>query len=50
MQLQQQPRLQVLCAHARVHAHHGGLDDVRRRALNGHIERHTLAKAAEVEV
>ena len=50
MHLQQELRLQSFGAHARVHAHHGGLDDVRRRALNGHIERHALAKAAEVEI
>ena len=48
--LQQELCLQSFGAHARVHAHHGSLDDIRRRALNGHIERHALAKAAEVEI
>ena len=48
--LQQELRLQSFGAHARVHADHGSFDNVRRRALNGHIERHALAEAAEVEV
>ena len=48
--LQDKPRLQLLLAKRFVYVDHRELDDIRRRALNGRVERDALAKRTDVEI
>ena len=48
--LQDEPRLKLLLAKRLVHMNHRELDDIRRRALNGRIERDALAERTDVEI
>ena len=48
--LQNQAAFQPLTQQAVAHAHHGDLDDIRRRALDGRVHRHPLAERADVEI
>ena len=50
MDLQQHPRAQVVLAQGPVHADHGLLDDVRRRTLDGGVQRHALRGLAGLAV
>ena len=48
--LEHQPGFRQLCFQPLVGRHHGQLHDVRRRALDGHVQRHPLTEGAEVVV
>lgn len=47
---QNEPRLELLPSERRVDANHGQLDDIRRRTLNGGVERNALTERADIEV
>ena len=48
--LQDELGLQALGLEPSGHADHGQLHHVRRRALDGHVQRHPLAKGPEIEI
>ena len=48
--LQYQPRLEAALTQRIVHAHHGQLDDIGRRALHGGVHGGALAELADVNV
>ena len=48
--LHDEPGLQIFAAQAVIDPEHGQLHDVRRRALDGHVQRHTLAEGALDEI
>ena len=50
MHLQNQLCIELFGFQTVAHVHHRNLDDVRRRALNRHVARHTFTERTHVEI